>query len=59
MGFTPVPVDVVRLLYTAKRRRELMRSRDPGERFRAAMAVLKMEKARLQGKWSLDCPLEV
>ena len=59
MPFTPTPVDVVRLLYTAKGRRERLRGRCPGDRFRAAMAILKLEKERMRGKWSLDCGLEV
>lgn len=41
MPFTPTPVDVARLLYTAKGRRQGLRGRCPGDRFRAAMAILK------------------
>ena len=59
MPAAPTPVDVVRLLYTAKGRRQRLRGRCPGDRFRAAMAILKLEKERMRGKWSLDCELEI
>ena len=58
-GFAPTPVDIGRLLYTAQARRQRLRGRCPGDRFRAAMAILKLEKERMQGKWSFDCLLDI
>ncbi len=54
----PAPVDIDRLLRVAQGRRRTMRGRCTGDRFRAAMAVLKQEKERMRGKWSLDSTYE-
>ncbi len=54
----PKPVDIACLLLVAKARRERLRARCPGDRFRAAMAILKQEKERMRGKWSLDSVYE-
>ncbi len=56
--FPPAPVDIDCLLRIAQGRRRTMRARCPGDRFRAAMAVLKQEKDRMRGKWSLDSVYE-
>ena len=52
------PVDIACLLLIAKGRRQGLRARCPGDRFRAAMAILRQEKERMRGKWSLDSVYE-
>ena len=47
---TPKPVDIACLLLIAKGRRQGLRGRCPGDRFRAAMAILKPEKEWMRGK---------
>ena len=51
-------MDIACLLLIAKGRRQRLRARCPGDRFRAAMAILKQEKERMRGKWSLDSTYE-
>ena len=54
----PAPVDIDCLLRIAQARRQAMRTGDRGDGFRAAMAILKQEKERMRGKWSLDSVYE-
>jgi len=54
----PAPVDIDCLLRIAQARRQRMRTGDRGDGFRAAMAILKQEKERMRGTWSLDSVYE-